>query len=235
MADTEIAPQTILETEDLEEEYEEDPRIARMEEMLADQKRTNAELVRAITAPARGQPLQQDRVAPALEFNFDGLPDPTYDRVGYERELAKRVSGVVGQRIDQTEARAAQRAAQLMADKDVQNRAEAVVKAAVPGVPDKMVGYAAGLVANRIKAEGRDPMAELRTNFDDVTQEITDHINDLFQSAAPKQAASGGGRTRGLVGGRARSPGRPAATPKGEDPREFFKDLTSVQSKARLY
>ena len=102
MADTEIAPQTILETEDLEEEYEEDPRLALMEQMLADQKRTNAELVRAVTAPARPGPLQQDRVAPGLEFNFEGLPDPAYDRTAYERELAKRVSGVVGQRIDQT-------------------------------------------------------------------------------------------------------------------------------------
>ena len=239
MAD-EMFPQTLAETdEETEEEYEEDPRIAMMTEMLADQKRTNAELVRAVTAP-RPAPLQQDRVAPDLMFSLDGLPDPQYNVAEFHKEYAKRATEVVGRALTQVEQRAIGRASQLIADKDTLTKADEIVAEAIPGSTKEIRGYAAGVITARMRAEGRDPMTELRTRFDDVTQEIADHIRDTFPSLtdrparAPRQE-TGGGRTKGLVSARGRTPGRPVATPKGENPKEFFNDLTGLQSKARLY
>lgn len=238
MAD-EMLPQTLAETEDeLEDEYEEDPRIALMSEMLADQKKTNAEIVRAMTQRPAQAPLQQDRVAPDLMFSLDGLPDPAYDVSAFHKEYAKRATEVVGRALNQTEQRAIARASQMVADKDTLSKADETVLEALPWTTKEMRGYAAGVITARLRAEGREPMTELRNRFDDVTQEIVDHLADTFPQAAPRAAAprrDTGGRAKGLVSARGRTPGRPVATPKGENPREFFNDLTGVQSKARLY
>lgn len=227
-----------------DEEYEEDPRIAMMGDMLADQKRTNAELVKAVTQAVRpqvpaGQPLQRDAVNPELAFSLEGLPDPQYDVKAFHAAYAKRASEVVGRALTQTENRAAERAAQMMIDKEVRDRADEAVREALPWANKEARGYAAGVVANRLRAEGKDAMTELRDHFDDVTQEMVDHLNDTFpqgaQPRAPRRPETGGGRTQGLVSARGRSPGRPSATPKGENPKEFFQQLTAVQAKARLY
>lgn len=238
MAD-EMLPQTLAETEDeLEEEYEEDPRIALMADMLADQKKTNAELVRAVTQRPAQAPLQQDRVAPDLMFSLDGLPDPAYNVADFHKEYAKRASEVVGRALNQTEQRAIARASQMIADKDTLSKADETVAEALPWTTKEMRGYAAGIISNRLRAEGKDAMAELRNRFDDVTQEMVDHLSDAFPQAAPRAAAprrDTGGRAKGLVSARGRTPGRPVATPKGENPKEFFNDITGLQSKARLY
>lgn len=244
MADNEYLPETLLETEDdlgTGEDAEGGGLVTAetLKAILADNHKANADLIRQMTT--RPGPLQSDAVAPELKFTLEGLPDPQMDLNGFYKGVSERVSTVVGSALAQTRQAATRDAAQIVSDSAVKAKADAMVKAAIPGVTDEIIGVAAGIVANRIRSEGKDAMAELRSRTEDVAQDIVDYIGDMAatlgggRSGRLDDGSRDSGRTRGLVQPRARAATRQATAADREDPRAFYKEFTAMQQKARIY
>ena len=240
MADEGYLPETLLETD---EEGGADAPVTKLtaeqmlERILTDNRQANEDLIRRVTA-ARPGPLQQEQVAPDLEFSLDGLPDPSIDPAGFHKGYAQRASAAVGKAMQQLRQVASQDAQRISSDAEVKARADAMIKAANPALDDDLIGYAATVVANRIRAEGRDPMVVLRGSTEEVVQEILDYTDEMAVKLGGqgRQRQSGGAtRTGGLVTPRGRAPAAPKAETKDNDPQAFYKEFTEMQRKARIY
>jgi hypothetical protein len=240
MAD-DILPQTLLETEEPTAEEAEE-KVSLTEEMLRrlldDNRQANEALIRQVTTP-RGQPLQQESVNPELDFSLEGLPDPSHDVVAFHKGYAARAQAAVAKALAANRDAVNADTQRMLTDKDALARADAMIKAADPSLDDEIIGYAGGVIANRLKAQGRNPMAELRTNTETVAQDILDYTEELRgklgSARRGTEPAPTSGRTRGLVSPRARTPNAPAQREDKEDPRSFYKELTAFQQKARIY
>lgn len=241
MADVEFMPQTILETED-EHEAQEAPQGLTpdtLQAILAENRRANEAMVRN----AVGQrPLQQDSVAPELKLSLEGLPDPATHPREHSVALAKRAEETFGAALARSTQAVEQRVARQIADKDVIARANAMIMAANPNLTDAVVGFASQQVIAQMRAEGiQDVMGELRRDTEGVCQRVLDYTDDMAAQLTggqrPARVPNGetDGRTRGLVAPRTRSAARPRASADAEDGRQMFKELTSLQSKARIY
>ena len=241
MAD-EILPQTIYDTPEPElEPTEAEERGSLTHEMLErlmeGQKQQTAELIRQMVPP-RGQPLQQDSVAPELEFTLEGLPDPAMDPAGFHKGYAARAQAAVSKALQQTRQAVSADAQRMITDKDVISRADAMIKSAVPEADEEIIAYAGGVIASRLKAQGKDPMATMRADTEAVAQDIADYIEDMrgrMGGGRRSADAPTGGRTRGLVQPRARTPNAPRQQETKNDPNSMYKELTDFQRKARIY
>jgi hypothetical protein len=239
MAD-DYLPQTILETEDAPQGEE---KVSFTEDMLRrlldDNRQANEDLIRKVTTPPRGEPLQKDSIAPELDFTLEGLPDPAIDPMGFHKGYAARAQAAVGKALAATRQAVTADAQQMLTDKDALSRADAMIKAADPSLDDEIIAYAGGVVANRLKAQGKNPMAEIRTNTEAVAQDILDYTEELRGKLGGArrgtEPAPTAGRTRGLVSPRARTPIAPRSAEPPEDPKAFYKELTAFQTKARIY
>jgi hypothetical protein len=242
MAD-DILPQTIFETEDPPPAAEAEEKVSLTEEMLRrlldDNRDANERLIREVVAP-RGQPLQQESVNPELEFfTLEGLADPREDVVAFHKGYAARAQAAVAKALQQTRQVITQDTQRMISDKDVIGNADAMIKAAIPEADDEIIAYAGGVIAKRLKAQGKDPMAAMREDTESVAQDIVDYLDDMRGrfggSRRSGDAPAAGGRTRGLVTPRARTPNPPRQPETKEDPQSFYKELTSFQQKARIY
>jgi hypothetical protein len=239
MAD-DFLPNTLLETEEPEaSEVEEKGSITEdmLRRILDDNRQANEALIARVTTP-KGQPLQSDVIAPELEFTLEGLPDPALDPAGFHRGYAQRAKEAVQRALTQTREAITKDAQRMISDKDVLARTDAMIKAANPNLDDEIIAYAGGQIANRLKAQGKDPMSELRSNTESVAQAILDYTDDMASKLGGRRAAdneAATGRTRGLVAPRARTAAAPKAPGAGNDAQAFFKELTAFQQKARIY
>jgi len=241
MAD-DFLPQTLYETPETElEPKEAEERGSLTEEMLRrildDNRSANERLIREVTTP-RGQPLQQDSVAPELEFSLEGLPDPAMDPAAFHKGYAARAHAAVVKMGQQIEERARQSAQSMISDKDVYARAEAMIKTAVPEADEELITYAGTVIAGRLRAQGKDPTAAMRANTEAVAQDITDYIEDMRSKLGAGRRGSDAptsGRTRGLVQPRARTPNPPKQQDAKDDPNSMYKELADFQRKARIY
>lgn len=240
-ADESYFPETLLETEDGDDEAVESAKLTTeqmLERLLLDNRQANEDLIRRVTQPKPG-PLQQEQLAPDLEFSLDGLPDPSIDPVGFHRGYAARATAAVGKAMQQVRALANQDAQRIASDAEVKARADAMIKAANPALDDDLIGHAATVIAGRYRAEGRDPMTALRGNTEEVVQEILDYTDDLAArlvgSSGRQRSAGTANRTGGLVSPRSRAPAAPKPEPEGNNPQAFYKEFTEMQRKARIY
>jgi hypothetical protein len=166
------------------------------------------------------------------------LPDPALDPAGFHKGYATRAQAAVQKALTQTRQAITEDARRMISDKDILARADTMIKAANPNLDDEIIAYAGRAVAERLKAQGKDPMAELRANTESVAQAILDYTDDMASRLGAKRpgaaAEETGGRTRGLVTPRTRTPVAPRQAA-ANDGKGMLRELQAMQQKARIY
>jgi hypothetical protein len=238
VAEETFHPETLLETEEAPE-VEQDVGLTRdaLERILAENRAANADLIAKVVNGRRaepGVPLQQDDIIPDLNFSLEGLPDPAHDPRAFHVEYMKRMSEKAKEYGTAVARNAERRASTKLTDQQVLNRVEGMIKGANPNLTDEVIGTASGVIAARYRSQGRDPMSELRARPDEVGQEVLDYIDDLAEQLGARAAAPQ--RTAGLVSPRGNAaPRRRAPAEPPEDKQSFYKELTKLQTTARIY
>lgn len=250
MADTAF-PQTLLETQDAEDEEQEGSGVITpdvLREILASSKRDTAELINATIGrrAERGVPLQRDNIVPEINLSLEGLPDPqVVGAAAFHTEYMKRVNKSAGEFATTVREQTRREAASLISDQKVKDKVESLILKEMPDLNQDVLGQAARVVAGRYHAQGHDPMAELRARPEEIAQEIVDYIGDMAASlGAPRRQVEedeGVDRTAGLVPSRGRIRTHRAERKERlserdrPDPKSMYNELTKLQREARIY
>lgn len=243
MADDFLAS-TLAETDDTIDELEGEQKESKTEEMLRrilDENRVaNADLIRQVVGANKaqpGKPLQEDDPLAGIEIKTDDLPDPAHDPAGFHREYAKRAHGAMRTAAQRIEERTMARMQRTLTDRELFDKAETLVKTSQPDASKEVIAAATKVVADRLVAQGKDPMSELRGNVEGIAQDVADYIDDLRSQLAGERRRSEGGnsRARGLNGSSPRTPTARKPAEKAHDPLELLHDIQKMQREHRLY